>query len=115
MVRFFLIFFTLYLLTRIIVVGHGFCGLMISNATCATSTNSTWTRTGTRPSSVCLSACLSACIIDNLPRASTYFPVPNRVKQVRGPRKTRRPEPYPTYDASDDEYKPVPFATRRGR
>jgi hypothetical protein len=44
-----------------------------------------------------------------------YFPVPNRVKQVRGPRKTRRPEPYPTYDASDDEYKPIGFEARRGR
>lgn len=54
-------------------------------------------------------------LIDIFIRASTYFPVPNRVKQVRGPRKTRRSEPYPTYDASDDEYKPVGFVTRRGR
>ena len=91
------------------VVGHGFCGLTTSNATCVTSTSTIWTITGTPPSS------LFFCLIDIFIRASTYFPVPNRVKQVRGPRKTRRSEPYPTYDASDDEYKPVGFVTRRGR
>jgi hypothetical protein len=61
---------------------------------------------------------LSSCPVDIVLCASMYFPVPNRVKQVRGPRKGRRADPYPTQDVDDDdEYKPygTGYVARRGR
>ena len=49
------------------------------------------------------------CLINKYPCVRNYFPVPHRVKQVRGPRKNRQREPsYPTRqdDDNDDEYRP---------
>jgi len=46
-----------------------------------------------------------------------YFPVPHRVKQVRGPRKNRRAEAHSPRDADEEEYRPYGTAhgARKGR
>ena len=87
--------FALYLLTQPFLVALASCGLTISNATCATSTKSIWTRTGRPPSSIYLSVLLTyysvLAPISPSPTVSSRSAVPERPVDPNPTRPTTPP------------------------